>query len=114
MKSIENKKWTEKVVRMVDGKQVVEELPASLITALGTLMSVAKQEDVPKGFSQFRSYSRIAKAFDQAEKSGTLELDDSDYILLKSLVDKNCPATWAFKPEIVEAVEAFMDADKSD
>ena len=95
----------------MDGKQVEDKFEESLILALTTLMNMAEKGDIPAGFDQFRSYSRISKAFDAADKSGFLELEEADYKILKGLLDKKIPAQWAFNKNIVEAIELFMNAE---
>lgn len=110
MKKIENKTWKVRITVNKDGKLAEEERTESLLVALTTLMNIADKDDIPKGFDQFRTFGRLAKAFDKAEKSGFLEIEDADYVVLKEIVKKKVPAQWAMNKNINDAITIFMDA----
>ena len=79
----------------------------SIVTVLSLIVSVSA-EALPKGMDGFRLMRRLAEKFDSAEKSGTLQLDDSDYISLKAITEKNIPAKLAMNPKIFSEVEKFL------
>ena len=89
------------------------EYDESILTALNVLINNKKPEEVPRGLDKFRLFSRIAKAFDKAEKSGELVLEESDYKFLKETVDKDIPSNWGANDNILKAVESFVDAKEN-
>ena len=103
MRKIEIKKWKAKDA---DGNEIEE----SLLKALSLLISAKKPEELPRGLDKFRLYNRLAKAFDKAEKSGILELEEVDYKFLKDTVEKDVPSIWGSNADINEAIESFLEA----
>lgn len=111
MRKIKIEKWKSKVPIYEDGKVVgTEEKDESLLDALNVLISVKKPEEMPRGLDKFRTFGRIVKAFDKVEKSGILELEETDYSFLKVCVEKDTPANWGFNPNILKAIEDFLEA----
>lgn len=88
---------------LADGKKSDE----SLVTVLSYIISVSA-ESLPNGMEQFRFLRRMAEAFDSAEKTKTIELEDKDHELLKGLLEKNIPPRWALSKDISKVVEEFM------
>jgi hypothetical protein len=86
-----------------DGKKTQE----SLVSVLSYIISVSAN-NLPNGMEQFRCLRRMAEAFDNAEKTKTLELEDKDHTLLKDLLEKNIPPRWALSKDIAGVVEEFM------
>ena len=103
MRLIENKKW------MTKGRKG-EEVEESLIQVLNIILNGVDPKDIPKGLDKFRSFSRIAKSFDGAEKTGIIKLEETDFSMLKGLIEKNIPAAWALKMERSEAIISFVEA----
>jgi len=103
MRKIEVKKWK---VKDQEGKEVEE----TTLTALSVLVMMKKPEDMPRGFDKFRLFNKLTKAFDKAEKTGTLQLEELEYGFLKNLVDKDVPSIWGLNQNITEALELFMGA----
>jgi len=107
MRKIAVGKWTEKI-RNADGTTSEQEV--TLLNALSLLLNMKRPEDMPRGFDKFRMFSKITKAFEKAEKSQFLELEDAEYHFLKSTVESDIPAAWGSNPDILKAIEAFMEA----
>ena len=103
MRKIEVVKWKEP---MRDGS----EREATTVDALNSLLSMARPEKIPRGLDQFRLFSRLMKAFDRAKESGVLELEETEYHFLKRMVESDIPASWAGIPEVVRAIDLFIDA----
>ena len=101
MRKIQVKKWKAKDA---DGNEVEE----SLLKALSLLISAKKPEELPRGLDKFRLYNRLALAFDKAEESGYLELEEVDYQFLKDTIEKDIPSIWGSNPDINEAIESFL------
>lgn len=107
MKKIEVKKWKE-----ADGKG--GEVESNTLMMINALISRVDPAKMPKGIDKFRTFGRIGRAFDKADKTGTLELDTADYAFLKGMVDNDVPAIWAMNKELMEAVEGFLDAEEKE
>jgi hypothetical protein len=102
MKEIKIEKW--KVI-LPDEKEVEE----SLLDIFSNLMSNKDPQQMPRGLDKFRIFNRIAKAFDEAEKSGTLELEEGDYSFLKNIIETDVPGFWGTNKNISKAVEEFLN-----
>ena len=103
MRKIKISKWK---VKDLEGKENEE----SLLTALSVLISNKKPEELPKGLDKFRLYNKLMKAFDKAEKSGTLELEELEYKFLKDTIEKDIPSIWGSNLNINNAIEEFIEA----
>jgi hypothetical protein len=104
MRKIEIGKWKEP-----DGKG--KDIDVSLLSVLNGLIGGRKPEQLGRGVDGFRTMGRVAKAFEKAEKSGTLELEEVDYKALKEIVEKDVPDTWGFSKDISAAIERFLTAE---
>ena len=91
---------------MPDGK---EEEDATL-AVLKALINITRVEEMPRGLDNFNLFRRLSVAFDKAEKTDSLVLEDNDYYLLKKVADKNIPSVWALNEKISEALELFINA----
>ena len=87
-----------------------EELEDSTLSVLNALISTTRPEEMPRGIDNFRLFKRLSSAFEVAEASGTLVLEDADYALLKRIVENGVPAIWAMNKNISEAVNSFLEA----
>lgn len=86
---------------------------ATIINALTALIANQDPRELPKGIDQFRTFNRIGKAFEKADKSKVwLELEEGDYLFLKGMVEKKIPSTWGMIGGLSDAMEEFMDARK--
>ena len=103
-----------------NGLPVMEDAEENTVQILSFLLNNVDQRTIPTGFSQFRIFNKISKAFDKVEKALPkangkkifLELGGAEYLFLKGLIDKNIPAQWGANENISKAVEAFMGASK--
>ena len=103
MRKIKVEKWKAK---LPDGTDIEE----SILSALSTLISTKNPETMPRGLDKFRLYNRLVKAFDKAEKSGILELEEIEYAFLKSTVETDIPSFWGSNSNITNAIDSFLNA----
>jgi len=87
----------------VNGK----ETETNILVAINVLLGL--KESQMTGYSNFRTFARIASALDKADSTGVLELEEADYEFLKKKIDQNVPAAWAFNEKAVNAFDAFMN-----
>jgi hypothetical protein len=92
-----------------DGKDMDEDL----LEVLDILLSNKNPAEFPKGLANFRLMDRISKAFQKAEVSKVLELEESDYAFLKSSIENDIPSMWAKNPNVVEAINTFLNAQEN-
>ena len=91
---------------VVDSKEMDE----SLLIALNNLIGSKKPEEMPRGIDKFRLFSKISKAFEKAEKTGVLEVEELEYKFLKDTIEKDVPAAWGMNENIMNAITSFLDA----
>jgi hypothetical protein len=104
MRRIPVGKWAEK---LPGGTREAE---VSLVNILTLLINGIRPERMPRGFESFRIFSRVARAFESAEKTGVLELEEREYEFLLGMVKDDIPANWASNPDIVKAMESLFGA----
>jgi len=107
MRNIEVKKW-----KAQDNKGV--EVEENTIQALGLILSLKKPEQMPKGIDNFRIFSRFSKAFEEAEKSKIIKLEEHDYNFMKKLIDSDVPSIWGLNKNIVKMIEDFMNTKEGE
>ena len=105
MRKIEVKKWEE--IDKEGNKHKVNTL-----VVLNSVVAGRKPEDIPRGIDKFRLFGRLAKAFEKADKTGLLELEETDYSFIKTSLEENVLSTWAMNPDIFEAVELVLNAEE--
>lgn len=105
--SINVGKWME-TAKNAKGEMVEQE--ATLVYALQTLINNLRAEKMPRGFEKFKIFSKLYKAFEEADKTDVLVLEDREYKFLKTTINEEIPAQWGARPDIMEAFQAFMDA----
>lgn len=86
-----------------------EEVDESIMVAFNNLSASMKPENMPRGLDKSRIYGNIIKAFEKAEESKVLELEEAGYMFLKGLLD-DMPFTWGANKNLMNAVEVFLDA----
>jgi len=113
MKKIKITVWKE-TIPVFDKKGIqtgeTEEVDWSLLKALEILINNKKPEEMPRGLDKFRMMGRIDKAFDKANKSNELILEEQDYKFLKDSIEKDIPSTWGKNPNILKSIEEFLEA----
>ena len=115
MRKIKIKSWKSKSPIYEDGKIVgSEEKDEDLLIALNVLIGNKKPEEMKKGLDHFRTMGRLSKAFEKAEKSKVLELEEVDYTFLKDEITSNVPAAWGMNANIMGSIEEFMEAKPSE
>ena len=115
MRKIKLERWKSNIPEYgKDGNTIVgtKEIDEDLLTVINVLITNKKPEDMPRGLDKFRLFSRLNKAFEKADKSRVLELEETDYNFLKGTVEKDVPSTWGMNANISKAVEAFLNAEE--
>lgn len=107
LRKIENKTWME---RFQNEKGEIEEKKADLANALGSLL-IQNRDRLPKGMDAFRTFHQIQHAFEEAEKTGFIELEEAPYIFIKKIIETDISPAWAAKPEVFDAIEIFLKAE---
>lgn len=110
MRKIKVTTWNERRTDEETGEVIIGK--TSIINVFKTLILTQDPRNTPKGIDQFRTFNRIGKAFEKAEKSKKLELDEGDYLFLKGMVEKDIPRTWGMVSELSDAIEEFLEAKK--
>ena len=112
MRKIKIETWKSKVPKYDDEGKIVgtTEKDETLLDAINVLIANKKPEDMPRGLDNFRTMSRLSKAFEKADKTKILELEEVDYSFIKKDLEKNIPSTWGMNQNIMKAVEEFLDA----
>jgi hypothetical protein len=103
MRKVKINKWKAK-------DQHGNEYDESLLVIFNVLINFKKPEEIPRGLDQFRLFNKLAKAFDKADESGELVLEETEYKFLKEMIEKNIPSNWGANDNITNAVESFLDA----
>lgn len=112
MRKIKIEKWKSKVPKYDEGGKIVgtEEKDETLLDAINVLIANKKPEEMPRGIDKSRMFNRLSKAFEKADKTKVLELEEVDYKFVKDDLEKNIPGTWGMNTNIMKAVEEFLDA----
>lgn len=95
----------------IDGAKPGEKDKEDLAQVLQALMKMIPVQNMPRGFDQFRTFNKIHKAFDNAEKSRELILEDAEYSFIKNLVTNFIPAHWSILEKRMEEMEKFMNLE---
>lgn len=112
MRRIKIENWKATVPEKDDSGNIVgsKEVEENLLMAINLLIANKKPEEMPKGLEKFRLFNRLGKAFDKAERTKVLELEEGDYSFLKETIEKDIPSQWGLSENFSKAVEAFLDA----
>jgi len=87
-----------------------EEKDENILMALNLLLSSKKPEEIPRGIDKFRLFGRLSKAFEKAEKTKMLVLEESDYSFLKKMIETDVPSIWGMNSNAFKAIEDFLEA----
>jgi len=113
MRKIKIENWKAKMPEFgEDGKTVIgsKDVDENLLVALNNLIGAKKPEDIPKGIEKFQIFGKLAEAFDKAQKTKALELEDREYKFLKDTIEKDIPSVWALNKNLNKAVNDFLEA----
>lgn len=113
MRKIKLEKWKSRVpVRDSEGNPTSKftEADEDLLIALNVLIANKKPEEMPRGLDKFRTFGRLSKAFEKADKSRVLELEEAEYNFLKEEIEKSVPSAWGMNASISKAIEEFLEA----
>ena len=116
MRKIKIEKWKSKVPKYDEEGKIVgtEDKDETLLDAINVLIANKKPEEMPRGLDNFRTMSRLSKAFEKADESGILELEEVDYKFIKDDLEKNIPSTWGMNENIMKAVEEFVNVEQEE
>jgi len=103
MRRITVTEWPIKTAEGTEGKE-------SLLQVLSILVTNKKPEEMPRGLEQFKLFNKLVKAFEKAEQTKVLELEEDTYKFLKDTVNRDIPSIWGTNKNIVEAIDAFYNA----
>jgi len=103
MRTIEVKSWT-----AIDAEK--KEHKEDLLMLLSLLVTNKKPDELPRGFEQFKLFTKLTKAFEKAAESRILILEEDTYKFLRATVEKDIPSIWGTNSNIVNAIEIFMNA----
>ncbi len=115
MRKIKIDKWKSNVPKFdSEGNPTgeTEERDEDLLTALNVLIANKKPEDMPRGLDKFRTFGRLSKAFEKADESRELVLEEADYKFLKDSIDSDVPSAWGMNMNILNAIEGFLAAEE--
>ena len=103
--------WKSQVPIYKDGKIVgSQEGEENLLMAINVLIGNKKPEEMKRGLDLFRTMNRIGIAFDKAEKTKVLELEETDYSYLKDIIERDVPSIWGMNANLSKALEDFLSA----
>jgi hypothetical protein len=102
MRKIKIKTWKSKIS---EDREVDEDL----LVAFNVLLGNKRPEDSPNGLDKARLFNRIRKAFDKADDTSELSLEEAEYEFLKSVVEKDIPSTWGMNTNLMDALEEFLN-----
>ena len=103
MRKIKIEKWNAKSKEGMDTEE-------SLINVFSALTAIKKPDEMPRGIEKFRLFNKINKAFEKAETTGILELEETTYKFLKDMIETDVLGIWGTNPSISKAIESFMEA----
>ncbi|MHA1330805.1 MAG: hypothetical protein ACTSR2_06995 [Candidatus Hodarchaeales archaeon] len=82
----------------------------SLLTVLNVIIANKHPNEMPKGLEKFKLFSKLSKAFEKAEDTNELVLEDTEYEFLKESIENNIPSIWGMNSNISKAIDAFFEA----
>lgn len=106
MRTIAVAKW---LAKDMTGKEIEE----STLVLLNAILNMQRPETLPRGLENFRLFNRLHKAFEIAEVTGTLDLEEKDFAFLKSAMERDVPAPWGLSPNITSAIEVFISTEET-
>ena len=93
-------------VKDQNGKEIDE----SLLSILGVLVTSKKPDEMPRGYAAFNLFRRLVKAFEDANETKILLLDEDVYTFLRNIVEKDLPSNWGGSLQVYEAITLFMES----
>jgi len=105
MREIEVHKWNETTPAGTTAN-------LSTTSIIGILLDTAARAESLMGFNWARKYQAIVKAANDAEDSGTMILEESEYKTICTYIEKYTPAMWGRSPDAMYAIALIKDAEK--
>jgi hypothetical protein len=112
MRKIKIETWKAKAPeRDKEGKIIgTKDADENILIAINMLLASKRPEEMPKGIEKFRIFTKLASAFEKADSTGILELEDREYMFLKEVIEKDVPSSWGMNPDLSKAICDFLDA----
>lgn len=118
MRRIRIESWKARVLKFDETGKVVpgkfDTAEENLLVAFNNLIAAKEPKDMPRGLDQFRLFNRLSKAFEKAEKTKILELEEVDYKFLKDTIERDIPSAWGMSINISKAIEEFLEAKQEE
>jgi len=113
MREIKIESWKANAPNFDEEGKIIgtKEVKENLLIALNNLVGSKKPEDLPRGIEKFRIFGKLSTAFEEADKTGILKLEEREYEFLKEIVVKDVPASWGLNPNIQKAINTFLEAE---
>ena len=93
-------------IKTAEGTETKE----NLLQVLSVLVTNQQPADLPKGYEAFKLFNKLTKAFEKAEQTKVLELEEDIYKFLKNTIDRDIPSAWGANRNIVAAIDSFYNA----
>lgn len=100
-----NIKVNDYVVKNPDGKETNE----NILVILNVLLAMKDPKDLPRGYEQFKLFTKLNKAFEKAYETKVLVLEEDVYKFLKQTIEHDIPSSWGINQNIVNAINEFMN-----
>jgi len=115
MRKIKIENWKANVpVRNEEGKVVgSEEQDENLLVALNVLIASMRPEEQPRGLEKFKIFGKLAEAFEKAEQTKELELENREYEFLKNMLEKDMPSFWGMNKNLSKAITTFLETEEA-
>ena len=112
MRKIKIENWKAKIPKFSgDGKTIIgtKDEDENLLIAFNSLIGSKRPEDLPRGLDNFRLFHKLVEAFELAEESKVLKLEESEYMFLKKLVVNDIPSSWGMNKNLFKAFNLFLE-----
>jgi len=87
------------------------DIKGNLVLVLRSFIAQMKPDKLPTGFEQFRFFNKLNKAFEAADETKVLELEEYEYSNLKKLIDGSIQSVWGMTSEVGDAIIEFMECE---
>ena len=96
MRKIKIKTWKSSIpIKDKDGNVSDSKLiDENLLMALNILINIQNPQTMPRGIDNFKIFNTLTNAFEKAEKTHILELEEREYSFLKGIIQESIPGSW--------------------
>lgn len=112
MRKIKINNWKANIpVKDGEGKIIeTKQADENLLIAFNMLLAMRSPEKLPKGLDSFRIFGKLAEAFDKAEKTNVLEVEEREYKYLLDLIHCDIPGSWGMNKNLSKAINDFIES----